>query len=217
LLRSDALNLPLTPSPTIAPVAPAASGATESRIAASSSMSGSAAAPSKAVRMTRISDRYPLRILLAEDNLVNQKMMTMIARKLGYELVIAANGQLVLDALESEAAKGKAHEIECILMDASMDVMDGMECTRIIRAQQRPDRTRPFIVAQTANVTEEYRLMCLDAQMDYFIAKPISIEDLVTAIKTAYAAHHIHARGAAVGSGAAGDGGAAAGGGGPQA
>lgn len=127
---------------------------------------GNMAAPTTGrPKIVSISRKYPLRILLAEDNLINQKMMVMMMRKLGYEMVVASNGQEVLQILEREAFKGKQHEIECILMDASMDVMDGMECTRVIRAQQLPHRTRPFIIAQTANVTEEYRVMCLDAGM----------------------------------------------------
>ena len=87
----------------------------------------------------------------------------MLLRKLGYEILVAANGREALDILAREADQGR--EIECILMDASMDVMDGMECTRVIRAQQLPHRVRPFIVAQTANVTEEFRRACLDAGM----------------------------------------------------
>jgi len=59
-------------------------------------------------------------------------MMTMLLRKLGYEILIAGNGQEALEALEREAARGKAHEIQCILMDASMDVMDG-RCRRLQR------------------------------------------------------------------------------------
>ena len=89
----------------------------------------------------------------------------MLLRKLGYELLIASNGVDALKLLDREAARGRESEIEVILMDASMDVMDGMECTRVIRAQQLPQRTRPFIIAQTANVTEEYRRMCFDAGM----------------------------------------------------
>jgi CheY-like chemotaxis protein len=100
-----------------------------------------------------------------QDNLINQRMMVMLLRKLGYELLLAANGVEALDVLEREAARGPQHEIQVILMDASMDVMDGMECTRVIRRQQLPTRIRPFIIAQTANVTEEYRRMCLDAGM----------------------------------------------------
>ena len=92
-------------------------------------------------------------------------MMVMLLRKLGYEILVAVNGREALSVLEREALRGPQHEIECILMDASMDVMDGMECTRVIRAQQLPTRVRPFIIAQTANVTEEYRRACLDAGM----------------------------------------------------
>jgi CheY-like chemotaxis protein len=95
----------------------------------------------------------------------------MLMRKLGYELLLASNGREVLELLEREAKKGREHEIQCILMDASMDVMDGMECTRLIRDQQMPHRIRPFIIAQTANVTEEYRHMCLQAGMNQFLAK----------------------------------------------
>src|SRR4051812_16518411 len=95
----------------------------------------------------------------------------MMMRKLGYEILVACNGQEVLHTLEREAFKGKDKEVEVILMDASMDVMDGMECTRVIRAQQLPNRIRPFVIAQTANVTSEYREMCLDSGMDMFLAK----------------------------------------------
>ena len=96
------------------------------------------------------------------DNLINQKMMVMLLRKLGYEIEVAVNGIEVLAILERESAKGKGHEIDCILMDATMDVMDGMECTRCIRDQQLPNKIRPFIIAQTANVTPEFRERCIE-------------------------------------------------------
>lgn len=76
----------------------------------------------------------------------------MLLRKLGYEILVAANGREALNLLETEARRGRAYEVQCILMDASMDVMDGMEATRVIRAQQLPSRTRPFIIAQTVSV-----------------------------------------------------------------
>ena len=81
--------------------------------------------------------------------------MVMMMRKLGYEILIAVNGLEVLKTLETEWKKGKEHEIEVILMDASMDVMDGIECTRVIRQQQLPHRLRPFIIAQTLETNEE--------------------------------------------------------------
>jgi CheY-like chemotaxis protein len=126
---------------------------------------GGPSSSSQRGKLVSISGDYPLRILLAEDNLINQKMMVMLLRKLGYEILVAANGREALSLLEEQARRGKDHEIECILMDASMDVMDGMECTRCIRSQQLPHRVRPFIIAQTANVTEEYRVKCLQSGM----------------------------------------------------
>ena len=106
---------------------------------------------------------YLLAALRSQDNLINQKMMVMLLRKLGYEILVAAHGREALEILAREADKGR--EVECILMDASMDVMDGMECTRVIRAQQLPHRVRPFIIAQTANVTDEFQRRCMDSGM----------------------------------------------------
>jgi len=113
-------------------------------------------------------------------------MMVMLMRKLGYELLLAANGAEALAVLAHEAARGPGHEVQCILMDASMDVMDGMECTRVIRKQQLPHRVRPFIIAQTANVTDEFRRKCLDSGMDKFMCKPIHLDELVERLKEAW-------------------------------
>jgi len=120
---------------------------------------------------------------------MNQKMMVMLCRKLGYELLVAGNGVEALATLEREAAKGPGSEIQCILMDASMDVMDGLECTRVIRASQLPTRTRPFIIALTANVTSEYQAACLTAGMDLFTSKPVSVEELMQALRAAHQWH----------------------------
>jgi CheY-like chemotaxis protein len=138
----------------------------------------------------RLAARCPLRILLAEDNVINQKMMVMLLRKLGYEILVAVNGVDALQLLEREAVRGRPHEVECILMDASMDVMDGFECTRVIRAQQMPHRVRPFIIAQTANVTDDYRQRCAESGMDLFLPKPIELERLTASLEVAFAAHH---------------------------
>ena len=104
----------------------------------------------------------------AEDNIVNQKMMVMLLKKLGYSIAVAENGVEALKHLAQQTARGREYEVQVILMDASMAVMDGLECTRVIRAQQLPHRTRPYIVAQTANVTDEFRKMCLASGMDCF-------------------------------------------------
>ena len=92
-----------------------------------SSASSSALGSSGRNKITPIASEYPLRILLAEDNLINQKMMVMLLRKLGYEIIVAANGHEVLQRLESEARRGKEFEVECILMDANMNIMDGQQ------------------------------------------------------------------------------------------
>ena len=117
-------------------------------------------------------------------------MMVMLLRKLGYEIEIASNGVEALKILEREAVKGREKEIECILMDASMDVMDGLECTRVIRQQQFPNRVRPYIVAATANATDEYRHLCLASGMDRFISKPVDVNELIKALKAAYQTHY---------------------------
>ena len=126
---------------------------------------------------------------------MNQKLMVMLLRKLGYEILVAANGADALTTLEREAVRGRHAEIQCILMDASMDVMDGLECTRVIRSQQLPHRTRPFVIAQTANAAGEYRTKCLEAGMDLFMAKPVVVEALIAALQ---AAHRWHAASALV-------------------
>lgn len=117
-----------------------------------SSSSSSSASPSQRPKIVSISAQYPLRLLLAEDNLINQKMMVMTLRRLGYEISVASNGREALSLLELAVAKGKQFEFECILMDVSMDGMDGLECTRVIREQQLPHRTVPFIIAQTGTI-----------------------------------------------------------------
>ena len=95
----------------------------------------------------------------------------MILSKLGYSnVLLAANGQECLDLIERVEDEpsddvGRRGPVETILMDASMDIMDGLECSRRIRARQRPDRPRPFIIAQTANVSKEFQAKCLEAGM----------------------------------------------------
>lgn len=109
-----------------------------------------------------------LRILLAEDNLVNQKVMLRMLKKLGYTADIASNGLEVLNALEHR-------HYDVILMDIQMPEMDGLETARTIR-QRWPKG--PKIIAVTAHALKEDREMCLQAGMDGYISKPIRIEVL---------------------------------------
>ena len=109
----------------------------------------------------------PHRILVAEDNRVNQRVITMMLRKLGYECTVAANGVEVLEALELAS-----QPFTVVLMDMQMPEMDGIEATR--RILERYGDASPSIVAMTANAFNEDRQRCLQAGMVGFVSKPIA-------------------------------------------
>ncbi|MFN5872747.1 MAG: ATP-binding protein [Aphanizomenon sp.] len=110
----------------------------------------------------------PLKILLAEDNLVNQKVAIFTLKKLGYIANIANNGLEVLAMLENQF-------YDIILMDMQMPEMDGVTATKIIR---QSSQNQPYIIALTANALEADHQLCLDAGMNKFITKPIVIEEI---------------------------------------
>jgi CheY-like chemotaxis protein len=110
------------------------------------------------------------RILLAEDNPINQKVALAMLRHLGYQADLAANGREVLSSLEQ-----KAYDV--ILMDIQMPEMDGLEATRFIR-NRLPSASQPRIIAMTAYAMKGDREQCLAAGMDDYIGKPVKIEDL---------------------------------------
>jgi PAS domain S-box-containing protein len=120
------------------------------------------------------------RILLAEDNVVNQKVALTMLQKLGFRADIAANGHEVLAAVQRQP-------YDLILMDVQMPEMDGLEATRQIVSQQPDPTKRPWIIALTANAMQGDREMCLAAGMDDYISKPIKRADLLTAIEHARA------------------------------
>jgi len=119
--------------------------------------------------------KYPYHILIADDNLVNQKLAARILSKLGYEPDIANNGREAV-----EMANSKTYEI--VLMDMLMPEMDGVEATRIIRSGLKK---QPQIIAMTANALPEDREVCLKAGMDDYIAKPIKLDELMTVLRNA--------------------------------
>lgn len=119
---------------------------------------------------TSLASRLPMRILLAEDNPVNQKVGIRLLEKLGYHPDLAANGQEALDAVRRQS-------YDLVLMDMQMPVMDGLEASQVI-VQEYPVQTRPLIVAMTANVLESDRLACKNAGMDDFLGKPVLLSDL---------------------------------------
>ncbi len=125
--------------------------------------------------------KYPLRVLLAEDNLVNQKVATRLLAKYGAKPDIAANGVETVDAI-------KRQPYDVILMDVQMPEMDGLEATRQIRAQL-PDHRQPHIIALTAGATSDDRAECTAAGMDQFITKPVRVTELYAALDRALELH----------------------------
>jgi CheY-like chemotaxis protein len=121
-----------------------------------------------------MAQRHPLRILVAEDNVVNQKLALRLLSKMGYRADVAANGLEVLQAVERQP-------YDVILMDVQMPEMDGLEATRQLCARLAPQQ-RPRIIAMTANAMQGDQEACLAAGMDDYISKPVRIEELVRAL-----------------------------------
>ncbi len=122
-----------------------------------------------------MASRHPLRILLAEDNVVNQKVALRILGQLGYRADLAANGLEAIDAVGRQA-------YDVVLMDVQMPELDGFEASREINRRWSRDQ-RPRIVAMTANAMQGDRELCVAAGMDDYVAKPIRVEELVAAIE----------------------------------
>jgi len=118
-----------------------------------------------------LSQKHPLRILLAEDNAVNQKLALRLLQQMGYRADVAGNGLEVLQSLERQT-------YDVILMDVQMPEMDGLEASRHITARW-PAAHRPRIVAMTANAMQGDREMCLAAGMDDYLSKPIRPDELI--------------------------------------
>ncbi|MBE9128103.1 MULTISPECIES: GAF domain-containing protein [unclassified Coleofasciculus] len=121
-----------------------------------------------------LSSRMPLRILLAEDNVVNQQVGLHLLRRMGYRADVAGNGLEVLEALRRQS-------YDVVLMDVQMPEMDGLTAARRICQEWSSDQ-RPQIVAMTANAMRGDREICLQAGMDDYISKPIRPEELVRAL-----------------------------------
>jgi two-component system sensor histidine kinase/response regulator len=113
-----------------------------------------------------------LRVLIVEDNPINQEVANLQLKKLGLSAQICSNGQEAVDLV-------KAQEFDVILMDCQMPVMDGFEATRQIRALGPQLKTSPIILAMTANAMEGDREECLAIGMDEYVAKPVTIDGLL--------------------------------------
>jgi PAS domain S-box-containing protein len=124
-----------------------------------------------------LAKRYPLRILLAEDNAVNQKLALRMLSQMGYRADMAANGLEVLQAVERQ-------NYDVILMDVQMPEMDGLEAARHLCAHLTAGQ-RPRIIAMTANAMQGDREMCLAAGMDDYVSKPVRVHELCSALMLA--------------------------------
>jgi len=117
--------------------------------------------------------QYPMEILIAEDNLVNQKLASRILSKMGYRPDITANGHDALNAMTQK-------KYDMVLMDVQMPGMDGYEATRFIRENMTH---QPVIVAMTANAMPEDKELCLRTGMDDYLSKPMKIADIMEVLE----------------------------------
>ena len=122
-----------------------------------------------------LAEKLPLRILLAEDNVTNQKLALLILERLGYRADVAANGFEVVDAVQRQ-------HYDVVLMDMHMPEMDGISATQRIRTITSSEH-RPYIIAMTANAMQGDRERCLMAGMDDYVSKPIVVRALIEALK----------------------------------
>ncbi len=122
----------------------------------------------------RLADRHPLRVLVAEDNGVNQKVALAMLRHLGYRADLAADGVEAVEAV-------RRVPYDVVLMDLQMPELDGIDATKQIIAEHPPQR-RPRIIALTANAFQEDREQCLAAGMDDYMSKPLKTETLEAAL-----------------------------------
>ncbi|HMF71580.1 MAG TPA: response regulator, partial [Flavitalea sp.] len=135
---------------------------------------GTAAEPATISRLSAdFANLYPMRILVAEDNLVNQMLILKMLEMLGYRASIAENGKLAV-------AMSATNAFDLIFMDVQMPEMDGLEATKNIRKQEFP---QPFIIAMTANVMEGDKEECIEAGMDDYLSKPINVDDLIAMLR----------------------------------
>jgi CheY-like chemotaxis protein len=116
-----------------------------------------------------------LKILLAEDNQVNQMLAFKVLTKRGHEVVVANNGREALDAW-------RTHRFDAILMDVQMPEMDGVEATQAIRAEEQESGQHTPIIALTAHAMKGDRERFLAVGMDAFVAKPLRTEELLTTL-----------------------------------
>jgi two-component system, sensor histidine kinase and response regulator len=139
----------------------------------SSSAAAHAVTPSN-LQLAQPNDQPSLRLLLAEDNLVNRLFLLRLLEKHGHNVTVAGNGQEAIDLLELRGHGA----FDAVLMDVQMPVLDGLSATAIIREREKSTSKRLAIIGVTAHARNEDRTRCLEAGMDGYVRKPIRSEDL---------------------------------------
>ncbi|MBD2189876.1 PAS domain-containing protein [Pseudanabaena mucicola] len=135
--------------------------------------------PNQNLINNKLAEQIPLRILLVEDNRVNQMVAKKLLTKMGYQPDIVNNGLEAIDIITKQ-------NYDLVLMDIQMPEMDGLTATRIIRQELMICKQQLRIVAMTANVMAEDRQACIDAGMDDYISKPISISEVSRIINVVF-------------------------------
>lgn len=118
--------------------------------------------------------QFPLKVLIAEDDEMNQQMALMLLKRLGYEADSVSNGKEVLEIVSEK-------KYDVILMDVQMPEMDGLEATRMIRLCLNE---QPVIIAMTANVMDGDREACLKSGMEDYLSKPVNVDELMRTLET---------------------------------
>ncbi|HEX2786867.1 MAG TPA: response regulator [Ignavibacteria bacterium] len=124
-----------------------------------------------------------IKVLVAEDNYINQKLISKLLLNKGYNITIVDDGQKVLDALENE-------KFHIILMDIQMPVMDGYQATKLIRAKEITSGKYVPIIAVTAFAMESDRQKCFEIGMDDYISKPFNKDDFYKIIEKHLLIHY---------------------------
>jgi CheY-like chemotaxis protein len=129
----------------------------------------------------------PLRVLVAEDNAINQKVIDSMLRRRGWTVILAGNGRLACEAFEHDS-------FDLILMDVQMPEMDGLEATRWIRQREQEHGADPVaVVALTAHASQAQREQCLASGMDGVVTKPVNFTALANCISQVLAARRVRA------------------------
>lgn len=134
-----------------------------------------AAEPQGGILTALFAENYPLKILIAEDDMINQKLIENILRRLGYHTDTVSNGIQALESL-------KKNDYNVILMDVRMPEMGGFETTQAIR---RMIIEQPFIIAMTANAMPSDREECLNIGMNDYVAKPMKMAEIIKTLTNA--------------------------------